>query len=263
MSTFSGTVYYYQKYRPGIPDEVADILDRAAPAGKPRRLLDLGTGTGMVIQALLGRFDDIIGVDTDSDMLTVAEDTLLPRLPAGTTLLFQKQAAETFVPPNAWNASLVTICRAFHWLDQAAVLQRLSNHVAPDGAVAIFGDSSFWTATSPWKDAVRTVVQQFLGEKRRAGSGVFSHHDRPYTEVLAESPFADVTEMTVPVRRVWSAESILGYLYSTSFAAPPLFGPRLGEFEATMAETLLEFSNNDTYLEDNVFVIRIGRRRRH
>ncbi|WP_227026204.1 hypothetical protein [Streptomyces fodineus] len=38
------------------------------------------------------------------------------------------------------SASGDTICRAFHWLDQTAVLARLDDQVAPDGVVAIFGD---------------------------------------------------------------------------------------------------------------------------
>src|SRR5262249_35816344 len=53
MNTFAGTIDYYRKYRPGIPEQVADILDRAAPAQRPRRLLDVGTGTGLVVEALL------------------------------------------------------------------------------------------------------------------------------------------------------------------------------------------------------------------
>jgi hypothetical protein len=156
----------------------------------------------------------------------------------------------------------VTICRAFHWLDQAAVLARLDAQVSPDGAVAIFGDNSFWVASGPWKAAVRSVIQDFLGEQRRAGSSTFQHHNRPYTDIMRESPFNQVEEVNVPVTRTWTAESILGYLYSTSFAAPHLFGDRLDEFDQTVRTTLAQFSDTDTFEEDNEFLIRIGRRGR-
>lgn len=59
MSLFHGTVGFYRQFRPDIPAEVADVLEAAAPAGSPRRLLDIGTGTGLVVEALRGRFDDI------------------------------------------------------------------------------------------------------------------------------------------------------------------------------------------------------------
>jgi trans-aconitate methyltransferase len=260
MSTFSGTVEHYRKYRPGIPDDVRAILSAAVSARRPRRLLDVGTGTGLVAEALISDFDDIIAADTDADMLAAAESALRPKLPATSTLLLRQVSAEEFSPPDGWQADLVTICRAFHWLDQAAVLHRLDDQVTADGAVAIFGDDSFWTAGSPWKTAIRATIQDYLGEQRRAGAGVFTHHDRPYSEIMQESPFSLVEEHRVPVHRVWSTDSILGYLYSTSFAAPHLFGDRLLDFEKTVTAVLATFSDSDRYDEENEFLIRIGRR---
>lgn len=260
MSLFTGTVGYYRQYRPGIPEEVAAVLDQAAPKSSPRRLLDVGTGTGLVAEALLGRFDDIIAIDNDSEMLSAAESALRPALPDGIALALVESTAEDFTPPAGWLADLVTICRAFHWLDQATVLALLDDQVAPDGAVAIFGDNSFWAADSPWKQSVRAVVQEFLGEERRAGTSTFKHHNRPYSEIMEESPFNQVEEVRVPVQRTWTTEGILGYLYSTSFAAPHLFGDRLAEFETAVRAALAEHSSDDTFLEDNEFLIRIGRR---
>ncbi|HEV2378085.1 MAG TPA: methyltransferase domain-containing protein [Streptosporangiaceae bacterium] len=260
MSVFHGTVGFYRQYRPGIPKSVTDILDSAAHAGSPRRLLDVGTGTGLVVEALLDRFDDIIAIDNDADMLAAADAALRPQLPEGSKLLLRQVTAEEFTPPQGWHAELVTICRAFHWLDQATVLDRLDAQVSPDGAVAIFGDNSFWAATSAWKAAVRSVVQDFLGEQRRAGDGTFQHHNRPYSDIMRESPFNQVEELTVPVTRTWTADSVLGYLYSTSFAAPQLFGYRLDDFDQTVRATLKRFSDSDTFEENNEFLIRIGRR---
>ncbi|AZK95024.1 methyltransferase domain-containing protein [Streptomyces sp. SID5473] len=263
MNLFAGTSTYYRQFRPGVPREVADILDRAAPTrpGGHRRLLDIGTGTGLVVEALLGRFDDIIAADNDAEMLATAESVLRPKLPGDSRLMLVESAAEDFVPPAGWTADLVTICRAFHWLDQATVLCLLDSQVAPDGVVAVFGDNSFWAAGSPWKDAVRDVIKSFLGEERRAGTGTFQHHDRPYSEIMEESPFDQVEEVRVPVHRTWTEEGILGYLYSTSFAAPHLFGDRLKEFESTVRTRLADFGD-DAFPEDNEFLIRIGRRSR-
>jgi len=262
MSMFRGTVGFYRQYRPGVPESVADILDAAVPKTTPRRLLDLGTGTGLVVQALLGRFDDIIAIDSDADMLAAAEAAILPQLPGGARLLLAQVAAEAFAAPQGWQADLVTICRAFHWLDQARVLARLDSQVSAAGAVAIFSDNSFWAATNPWKVAVRSLVQEFLGPERRAGTSTFQHHNRPYSDVLRASPFAEVDEMIVPITRTWTADSILGYLHSTSFAAPQLFGDRLDELHRKVRAALRNFSETDTYLEENEFLIRIGRRRR-
>jgi methylase of polypeptide subunit release factors len=100
VSLFTGTVRFYRQYRPGIPDSVAAVLDAAAPHGSPRRLLDVGTGTGLVVQALLGRLHDIIAIDNDPDMLTAAEAALRPGLPEGTALVLGQTTAEEFMPPE-------------------------------------------------------------------------------------------------------------------------------------------------------------------
>lgn len=200
MGMFHGTVGFYRQYRPGIPKRLAEILDVAAPSRSPRRLLDVGTGTGLVVETLLDRFDDIVAFDNDPDMLAAAEAALRPQLPNGTTLLLQEINAEEYTPRPGWRAELVTICRAFHWLNQAAVLHRLGAQVSPDGAVAIFGDNSFWVATSPWKAAIRSIIQEFLGEQRRAGNSTFQHHKRPYSEIMQESPFNQVEEFMCLLR---------------------------------------------------------------
>lgn len=118
MSLFTGTAGFYRQYRPGIPGSVAAVLDAAVEQGSPRRLLDVGTGTGLVVEALLGRFDDIIAIDNDAGMLAAAEAALRPALPDGTKLVLGQSTAEDFTPPGGWHADLVTICRAFHWLDR-------------------------------------------------------------------------------------------------------------------------------------------------
>lgn len=91
MGLFDGTIDFYRQYRPGIPAIVADVLDAAVPDCQPRRLLDVGTGTGLVVEALLGRFDDIIAIDSDPGMLAAAEDVLRPQLPADAQLRLQWQ----------------------------------------------------------------------------------------------------------------------------------------------------------------------------
>jgi hypothetical protein len=48
-------------------------------------------------------------------------------------------------------------------------------------------------------------------------------------------------------------------LYSTSFAARHLFGDRLDEFEAAVGDVSTGHGD-DTFVEENEFLIRLGRR---
>jgi trans-aconitate methyltransferase len=260
VNAFAGTSAYYRHFRPGIPIALAALLDQTAPTDSPRRLLDIGTGPGLVAHTLLRHFDDLIAVDADAEMLTEAEAMLRATIDTTHRLQLRHALAEDFLPPEGWQPHLVTCGRVFHWLDQPRFLDRLSEYLAPDGVVAVFSDRSLWTADSPWQQAVREVVQDFLGEQRRAGDGVFSAQGPPYEEVLRASAFSHVTSTVVPVRRQWKISQVLGYLYSTSFAAPHLFADRREAFELAVTNALTPFADSGALTEDNAFTVLTARR---
>ncbi|MCZ0990423.1 class I SAM-dependent methyltransferase [Streptomyces diastatochromogenes] len=260
MNAFAGTSSYYRRLRPGIPVELAALLDAAAPVGSPRRLLDVGTGPGLVAHALLRYFDDLFAVDSDTAMLAEAETMLQSAVSASHRLQIRHTRAEDFVPPEGWRPHLVTCCRVFHWLDQRRFLDRLSEYVAPDGVVAVFSDRSLWTADNEWQQAARAVVREFLGEHRRAGAGVFGPPGPPFADVLRASAFCDVTTTVIPVHREWIIAKVTGYLYSTSFAAPQLFGDRRRAFETALEDALAPFTTGGVLTEDNAFTVHTARR---
>ncbi|MEU1193066.1 class I SAM-dependent methyltransferase [Streptomyces sp. NPDC005859] len=243
MSEFSDTAPYYATYRPGIPEAAVRLLSQTVAGKQHPVLLDLGSGTGQVPAALHEAFAEIDVVERDPGMLTEANKALAG-LP-DTTVRLHNTTAEEFVPPHAdWAADMVTVCRAFHWMDQPAVLSLLDGCTAKDAAVVVMGDGSLWTARSPWTDALRSLIQEYTGSERRAGKDkTYDAHDRPYREILAESAFADVDEHTIDVERPWTAQTVIGYLYSTSFASRPLFGERLEEFEDRALALLTEHAD--------------------
>lgn len=257
MSLFQGTAEFYRQFRSGVPAEVAALLIQATPDRRPRKLLDIGTGTGFVVEALRADVDEVIGIDVDADLLAVARRSTEAR--PGQQIVFVQARAEEFVPPAGWTADLVTICRTFHWLDRPVVLERLDKIVAPDGVVAILGDNSIWADNVGWKSEIKTVLAEFLGDRRRAGAGTY-RRPTPYTDDLEGSAFSASKQLKVPVRRERSLDSVIGYLHSTSFAAPHLFGDRLEEFDDALRARLPRLSENGVFVDDNEFGILIGRR---
>ncbi|MEU6229783.1 class I SAM-dependent methyltransferase [Streptomyces sp. NPDC047042] len=259
MNAFAGTAAYYRRFRPGIPASLAALLAHEAPASSPRRLLDIGTGPGLVASTLAPYFDEVIAVDSGPAMCAEAEAVLRPALSGGQRLQIRHALAEDFEPPTGWQPHLVTCGRVFHWLDQPRFLDRLAEYVDPSAVLAVFSDRSLWTAESAWQQAARAVVQQFLGEQRRAGDGVFGPPGPPYEEVLRASAFCEVTTATIPVRREWSIAEVIGYLYSTSFAASHLFGDRQDAFETALTEALAPFAEGGFLVEDNRFTVLTAR----
>ncbi|MFJ4818067.1 class I SAM-dependent methyltransferase [Streptomyces sp. NPDC088801] len=259
MSQFDTTAPYYAAYRPGIPKEAIELLAQRVASKEHRALLDLGSGTGQVPLALAGAMTEIDVVEQDAGMLAEA-DKALAGLPV--TVRLHNAPAEAFTPLTSYRADLVTVCRAFHWMDQDVVLSRLEDMTAPDATVAVMGDGSLWTARTAWTDALRALIQEYLGTERRAGVGKkYAAHNRPYREILAESAFGQVEEHTVAVERKWSTETVIGYLYSTSFAARPLFGERIDDFERRARALLDEHAAaGGGLIEPASFQIVLGRR---
>ncbi|MGC4950094.1 class I SAM-dependent methyltransferase [Streptomyces sp. DT224] len=258
MTQFDTTAPFYAVYRPGIPKEAVDLLAQRMAGQGRRALLDLGSGTGQVPLALADEVTEIDVVEQDAGMLGEA-DKALAGLPV--TVSLHNTSAEEFTPPASYRADLVTICRAFHWMDQEKVLSRLEAMTAPDATVAVMGDGSLWTARTEWTDALRALIQEYLGQDRRAGVGKkYAAHNRPYSEILAESVFGQVEEHTIAVERQWAPETVIGYLYSTSFAARPLFGDHVDEFEGRARALLAEHAADGQLIEHATFQMVLGRR---
>ncbi|MEO3852621.1 methyltransferase domain-containing protein [Streptomyces sp. B8F3] len=119
---FTGTAAFYRA-RPGYPEELLDRIARLA-GGPGARVLDLGTGTGVVARALAALGLDVLAVDPCREMLEEAR-----RLAAadGHAIEWHEGTAEHL--PSLGPFALAVIADAFHWMDRDRVL-RGSVHVA-------------------------------------------------------------------------------------------------------------------------------------
>ncbi|MFJ4151927.1 class I SAM-dependent methyltransferase [Streptomyces galbus] len=250
----------YARNRPGLPDAAVHLL-AATQHGVPNPvLLDLGTGTGQVPRALLPvlhRLAHIDLVDVNASMLEAARAMLEPVHGACTVDVFTG-AAHTFAPAAPGRApTLITCCRSFHWMARPEVLSMADRVAAPHAVVSIMGDGSLWTHESAWTAALRELIQSYLGEDRRAGTGgtYAGPGGRSYEDDLADSAFNEVSEHRFPLSRAWTPQDVVGYLRTTSFARPALFAGRHQEFEAAALRLLQEHAGGGALKEDAVFTV--------
>jgi len=260
VSLFASTADYYRRFRSGVPREVAELLNEIAPLGSPRRHLDVGTGTGFVVQALRPYFDDAIGVDIDDDLLAVARADA-QQATASRRETFVHGPAESFSLEPGWLAHLVTVCRAFHWFDRPAFLAHVIGFMAPGATLAICGDRSIWAGGQTWKIAARDVVQEVLGNARRAGTDMYQSPSGSFLEDLESAGFTGITARTVPVSRTRTVDTVIGLLHSMSFASPAVLGDRIDHFDTRMHDELTPLVDDDGLLiDDNEFYIYWGTR---
>jgi SAM-dependent methyltransferase len=244
MSTdlFAGTAWYYARYRPPYPPGVFEAIDRAVRIDGTGTLLDLGAGTGIVAAALAPRFERVVAVDVNPEMVDAGRDLLESR--GVRNIEWHVLPAEAIDTLDRGPYRLVTIGSAFHWMDRPKVLERLVPQIEPGGGIAILGLPGFLNLDStgvddPLASTVARVVRKHLGEQRRAGSGVFTPNPTRHEVVLAAFPFTDVQVVNVPFAVDYDLEGIVGHLYSTSFANRRILGDRVDAFEHDLRTALL------------------------
>ncbi len=123
-----------------MPEVAAFLLRETRSATPERRLLDLGTGTGFVVEALKRDLAEITGADIDADMPAAARADVVPM--PGQQITWACSGAEDFHHDAGWQPDLVTIARACRWIGQHKLLARLYGFVADEGTLAVMGDQS-------------------------------------------------------------------------------------------------------------------------
>ena len=216
MSLFKSTAPYYARYRPAYPPELLVRLAAAAGLDGTGRLLDLGCGTGHIAVPLSRYVEEVVAVDVEPEMLA--------ELPPGIRAV-QGRAEDV---DESWGAfRLVTIGRAFHWMDGSVLMDRLAQITRQ---LALLGDTH---EDSEALTAVTVIARELLGERPAMKQPTVR-----YAQALAESPFNDVVEIRVEVERTWTVEELIGFAYSTSFGSLERVGDRREEFEAVLRERL-------------------------
>ena len=130
--------------------------------------------------------------------------------------------------------------------------------LVPGGTLVILGSTSLWHGEEPWHGIVRDVIQRWLGEERRAGTGVFQTPREPHQAVLEQLGYV-FDEATYETDREWSLRTLLGYLYSTFFASPEVVGGNRDRFEADLMESLIDLDCSGQYRETLRFHLILAR----
>ena len=244
---FKGAAKYYSKYRPLYPASLIRFLVKRFSLDGNGKMLDLGCGTGQLALRFSDWFEQIVGIDPDLEMIQEAK-RLTTELRAENMNWFNGDIdsyRENYEEPFR----LVTIAKAFHWMDRTAVLETLYDMVSLNGGVAIIDNYSPNKEILPWQKKVNEVVQQWYGEERRAGNTTYSHPTISHQEVIEKSPF-DLEVYQMPTyEQIWTVDSIIGNLYSTSYGSKLFLGEHVQLFEDHLREELLSLNDTGVFKE--------------
>lgn len=245
---FASTAWYYARYRPPYPEAFfRHVIARCGLDGTGR-LLDLGCGTGQLTLPLAPHLAEAVGLDPEPEMLAEAAREAEQAGIHNVRWLLGNDRALPRLTPQIGPVRLATMGRSFHWMAQDATLADLDHLIEPAGCVLIMSDTErIMNAEGEWQAAVRAVIARWVGQERRAGSGVYRNPHDPFEVILARSPFTRVETYTLPYQRAAHLDDLPGYLYSTSYCSSAILGNNRTAFEADLRRTLLTLDPSGVY----------------
>ncbi len=255
-SLYSGSARHYPMGRVAYPGQVADELVRVLHLDGSGVLLDVGCGPGSLTLLLAPHVAQAIGVDADPDMLI--ESARLAAQQQITNVTWRQLRGED-LPADLPQPRLVTFAQSLHWMDRPGVAAVVRRMLAHDGAMVHLGGTTHeGIATDdelphpqPPRQAITSLIQDFLGPDRRAGKGTLAA-GTPGDEddVFRSAGFRGPQRLEIPGQVVErSVEEIVASVYSLSSSAPHLFGERLDAFDSTLRRLLAGAGDDGRFSE--------------
>lgn len=244
---FEGTARYYSEYRLDYPKEMLQLIEDAFGLDGTGTLLDAGCGTGKLALPLSKHFETVVALDPDEGMLRELERRC--RAEHITNVVTVHASAEGYPASDLAPFRLITCGDSFHWMDRDRVLSQWRPMLDPDGGLAIVGTGGgAMVSDVAWQKAVWRVIRRWLGpERKNAG---WQKDTRRFEDILESGGFEVFRNSHVDFSYTRDVQSILGYLYSTSFCNRALLGETLPEFEEDLRDTLLGLEPDGKFVEN-------------
>jgi len=124
--SFGSSAAAYDTYRPSYPMAAVQW----AIGSQPRRVLEIGAGTGLMTRVLLTLGHHVTAVEPDDNMraqLALTSDDRLAVVPG---------SAEHLLLPDG-SVDAIVVAQAFHWFQLPLALPEMHRVLRPDGALAV------------------------------------------------------------------------------------------------------------------------------
>lgn len=233
---FDDTVHQYVSARLRYAPALIDKIARRAGLDRSGRVLDLGCGPGFIANAIAPHAELVYGLDPSRKMLGAAETAATDQGLRNVAYLEGSSLDLSRVPGPI---DLVTIGRAFHWMDRDETLRKLDDLVAPQGFIALLSDTVLGGPETAWWRKINEIAKSYAVMDDCAQYR-YSDAWEPHEYSLLRSTFSEVEALTVFVRHTWSPDKVITHILSRSGTTTELLGAKAPLLETDIRAVLDE-----------------------
>ncbi len=227
---FRSAAAHYLQGRPAYSGRLIATVAQLCGLDGRGALLDLGCGPAQLARALRPYVASALGIDPEPEMLALARQMTDA---AGLAVEFRAGSSQDLAP-SMGPFRLVTIGRAFHWMDRPETARRLDALLEPGGALVLFQDSHPEVPDNAWRVDYRAILERATGAAQR------QPWRRPdwvkHEAVLLDSPLCALRRVGAIERRRTPKAALLDRALSMSGSTRA----ELGECEVTRLKQNLD-----------------------
>jgi SAM-dependent methyltransferase len=227
---FGPTAADYATYRTVFPPELFTRLAATGVGTPGQRIVDLGTGTGVLARGFAAAGCSVTGVDVAPEMLDVARRQ---DADAGVDVTYRVGPAEdTGLPAGAWD--VVSAGQCWHWFDRRRAAEEARRLLVVGGALVV-GGRDYHLAPGNVCSASEDLVLSYHPNWSMAG-GVDVAWDAELGPVGFERPETLAFDVVVP----FTHEAWRGRMRSSNGVGGSLSEAEVAAFDADLARLLAE-----------------------
>ena len=251
---YRGSAPYYARGRPPYSARLVPALREELGLDGTGRLLDVGGGPGVLLRELASCVAEAVGLDPDAEML--AEGARLAAEAGIANARWVRGLAEEIPALGLGAFTLVSFGQSFQWTERERVAEAVYDQLEPGGSLVLVAPVREGRPVPEGPgpppiphEAIRTIVDAYLGPRRRAGAGFVAFPPDRYEDALARTRFGRPRSLFLPgpADVVRDADGVLAGYFSMSYCAPHLFGDRLASFEADVRAELGRSSSSGLF----------------
>ncbi len=129
---FNQAAEYYDKYRPGYPEDIIASLISVTGISEGSDLLEIGCGSGKATEQLIGNGFNILGIDPGEDLVSIGNERF-----KNENVNFVKGRFEEYDFEHK-KFDVIYAAQSFHWVPQPIGYQKCADILKDNSYLALF-----------------------------------------------------------------------------------------------------------------------------